>query len=198
MIRAASQFYQWKWLMGTSGNLSARLSDSTFLITASGKDKGDLTREDFLRCTLDGRPAHPTTSRPSAETLIHCALYAHFPDAGAVYHTHEPFAALCGARDAHTPGHTAFEGLEMIKGLGVWEQDARVHVPILTNWADLNHVARDVRALLRDHPRDALPALNLERHGAYVWGEDAFAAKRHMESLGYLFEQSWRWGQRAR
>lgn len=194
MIQAARQFYQWKWLMGTSGNLSVRISPKTFLITASGKDKGNLTPEDFLLCTLDGDPVHSTHLRPSAETLIHCELYTHFPNAGAVYHTHEPFAALCSARDARPQGHTEFKALEMIKGLGNWEQDARVRVPILDNWADLNRVAQDLRALLNARAVE-VPAVNLVRHGAYVWGEDAFAAKRHMESLGYLFEQSWRWGQ---
>lgn len=183
--------------MGTSGNLSVRLSEQTFLITASGKDKGHLTQGDFLTCDLQGNPTQPTTLRPSAETLIHCTIYARFPQAHAIYHTHEPFAALCGARDASPLGYTEFRGWEMIKGLGFWEQDARARVPVLDNWADLERVAQDVDALLSAPLEHMAPALNLERHGAYAWGDDPFAAKRHMESLGYLFEQSWRWGQHS-
>lgn len=63
-------------MVGTAGNLSTRMPDSSFWITASGKRKGQLSEKDFVRITLDGeileRP-HPD-SCPSAETSIHQAI----------------------------------------------------------------------------------------------------------------------------
>ena len=47
------------WFFGTSGNLSIRVTESptTFLVTASGKDKRKRTNEDFLLVDQHGIPA---------------------------------------------------------------------------------------------------------------------------------------------
>ena len=55
LIYAATNFYQKGWMVGTAGNLSARLSDGSFWITASGRPKGQLTSEDFVRVDLEGK-----------------------------------------------------------------------------------------------------------------------------------------------
>lgn len=196
MCAHARTFYEHGWLMGTSGNLSIRQSPSSFLITASGKDKGQLTPEDFLICDLEGQPTEPTPHKPSAETLLHCAIYERYPEAGAIYHTHDPFAALCSSRDAHT-GHTTVSDVEMIKGLNLWTQGASIQIPILPNPADLKLLSAHVRQHLEQRDHDAqwqIPCVNILRHGVYAWGKDAQEAKRHMESLAYLLHYSWQWG----
>ena len=40
LIAAAKHFYDRGWMVGTAGNLSARLPDGSFWITASGARKG--------------------------------------------------------------------------------------------------------------------------------------------------------------
>lgn len=186
MIADARAFYAFGWLLGTSGNLSVRLSADSFLITASGRDKGHLTPADFLVCGLDGQPLDAAeTRRPSAETALHCEIYDAFADAGAVYHVHEPYAALCSDRDA-AAGASVIEDVEMIKGLDIWDED-RVSIPIVENFRDIPQLARATRARLGGRA----PAVNILRHGFYAWGVDAFAAKRHVESLAYLYRYSW-------
>lgn len=193
MIRDARTFYQHGWLMGTSGNLSCRVSPETFLITASGKDKGALTDGDFLICDLEGKPTHETHHRPSAETLVHCEIYRRFAEVQSIYHVHDPFAALCSARD-EAEGHTAIRGVEMIKGLDIWEDDVEIHIPILPNPAHIPTLAKHVTDYLaRDHEAPSVPCVNILRHGVYAWGTSADAAKRHIETLGYLFHYSWQW-----
>ena len=54
LIAAASHFYQLGWMVGTAGNLSARISDGSFWITASGRHKGQLNSGDFVRVALNG------------------------------------------------------------------------------------------------------------------------------------------------
>jgi len=54
LIDAARYFYRQNWMVGTAGNLSARIADDSFWITASGKAKGELTTSDFVRVALDG------------------------------------------------------------------------------------------------------------------------------------------------
>ena len=55
LIDAARHFYSKDWMVGTAGNLSARLADGSFWITASGRSKGELTTNDFVRVALDGK-----------------------------------------------------------------------------------------------------------------------------------------------
>ncbi len=192
MIADARVFFQFGWLMGTSGNLSVRLSDDTFLITASGRHKGELCEDDFLLCDLSGQPAEATTLRPSAETLLHCAIYRARPEAQAIYHTHDPYAALCSDRDA-AAGHTTVRAVELIKGLNLWDDDATVHIPILPNPAHIPSLAEATATYVSALPREGwvMPCVNILRHGVYAWGGSAFEARRHMESLAYLFKYSW-------
>ncbi|MFM7713633.1 MAG: class II aldolase/adducin family protein, partial [Microcystis sp.] len=62
LVAAARRFYQLGWMLGTAGNLSAKVDDHSFWITASGKSKGKLKEEDFVRVALTGKVrelAHP-------------------------------------------------------------------------------------------------------------------------------------------
>jgi methylthioribulose-1-phosphate dehydratase len=197
MIRDARGFYEQGWLLGTSGNLSIKLDDDHFLITASGRDKGRLTPEDFLVCPVDGEPSEATpTLKPSAETSIHQAIYARVPEAGAVYHVHEPYSAFCSERDSYI-GATIMAGAEMIKGLGIWEENPRVRIPIFDNHFDVPQIAADINGHLADEAKRRVPGVNIRSHGYYAWGEDAFAAKRHVETFAYLFRYSWEMGNGA-
>ncbi len=199
MIRDARCFYEHGWLLGTSGNLSVRLADEAFLITASGRDKGRLTPEDFLACGLEAasEETQPEVGlRPSAETAIHRVIYRHLPDAGAVYHVHEPYSAFCSERDGYI-GATIMAGAEMIKGLGIWEDDPRVRIPIFENHADVGRIAAAIDEHLHDPHKRKVPGVNIRSHGIYAWGKDAFEAKRHVETFAYLFRYSWELGNGA-
>lgn len=198
MIRDARIFYEYGWLLGTSGNLSIRASSDAFLITASGRDKGDLAPADFLLRLVDAGDlaAQPgflpadLKLKPSAETSIHQAIYRRVPGAGAIYHVHELYSALCSQRDWER-GATEIAGVEMLKGLGLWEPDTSARLPIFENHAHVPDIAAEIDTFLRDPAAHKIPAVNIRGHGFYAWGEGAFAAKRHVETLAYLFRYSW-------
>src|SRR4028119_2467456 len=123
LIAAASHFYTQGWMVGTAGNLSARVPEGSFWITASGRNKGHLTPNDFIRIALDGtvlEQPHPD-ARPSAETSIHEAIYACFPKAQACYHVHSIEANLISRMSNHEG--LSLPAIEMLKGLGIWEED---------------------------------------------------------------------------
>src|SRR6185295_11712176 len=90
LATAARLFYERGWMMGTAGNLSLRLEDGSFWITASGKQKGRLQPEDFLCVAPGGEVVERgrEEDRPSAETSLHDAIYRLFPEAGACFHVH--------------------------------------------------------------------------------------------------------------
>ena len=90
IVQAARQLERSGLTHGTSGNVSARLG-SGFLITPTGIPPDALTAADVVRCDAAGAPA-PRQRVPSSEWRIHRDVYAARPDAGAVVHTHSPYA----------------------------------------------------------------------------------------------------------
>ncbi len=78
---------------GKSGNVSARFSDGRFdgfLITPSGMPYADTTPDDIVAMTADGEARG--VRLPSSEWRFHRDIYRARADAGAIVHTHAPFA----------------------------------------------------------------------------------------------------------
>ncbi|RAS73985.1 methylthioribulose 1-phosphate dehydratase [Priestia endophytica] len=170
------------WFFGTSGNLSIRVTESptTFLVTASGKDKRKRTNEDFLLVDQNGFPAEKTVLKPSAETVLHTAIYEK-TKARCVLHVHtvdnNVVSELYGDQ-----GKVVFTKQEIIKALGLWEEDAKVEIPIIPNFADLQKLG-DV---FKKHIKEDTGAVLIRNHGITVWGKTSFEAKRHLEAYEFL------------
>lgn len=91
---------------GTAGNLSVRCVEDGvdgYLITPTGMDYATLVPEDIVFLALDDRDAAQPRGRrkPSSEWRFHRDVYAARPEAGAIVHTHSPFAVslACLRRD---------------------------------------------------------------------------------------------------
>ncbi|MDQ6523805.1 class II aldolase/adducin family protein [Nocardioides sp. LHD-245] len=85
-------------LVGTAGNVSARVADRV-AITATGVALGACTADDVTVVSLDGEVIAGTLE-PTSELSLHLGVYADSP-AAAVVHTHAPFAtALACVLDA--------------------------------------------------------------------------------------------------
>jgi len=182
---SARDFHARGWMFGTSGNLSIATSTNPdrFVITASGRHKGELTTEDFVEIDLDsGEPAAANSPRPSAETRIHTEIYRR-TSAGAVYHVHQVEAAISSRLDA-AHGAVRWERLEMLKGIGLRSTDSAT-LPIVANDPDIPALADEVGRLIEDGLD--VPGVLIDRHGVYTWGADADAARRHIEIWAYLF-----------
>ena len=77
---------------GTSGNMSVYLRErDTMLITPTSVRYETLKAEDIVQMRLDGRVCG-AENRPSSEWRMHAAIYEHFPEVNAVFHTHSPYA----------------------------------------------------------------------------------------------------------
>ncbi|MBW7457011.1 methylthioribulose 1-phosphate dehydratase [Paenibacillus sepulcri] len=180
------------WFAGTSGNLSIRAgefaSDSfNFAITASGKDKSLSTPEDFLFVDQNGSPSETTRLKPSAETLIHCEIYK-LTGCGAIFHVHtvmnNVISELFWDRKS-----IPVDGVELIKAFNIWEEEAHIEIPIVSNFAHIPSIVPEITDRL--DPR--IPGIMLRKHGIYAWGANAFEAKRHLEAFEFLFEYVYRW-----
>ncbi len=180
------------WFPATSGNLSIRLGEPvksdafSFAITSSGRDKSVHSPQDYLIVNEQGKPVEDTSLKPSAETLIHCEIYR-LTGCGAIFHVHTVFNNLVSELFWEA-GHIPVQGVELIKAFNIWEDDARIEVPILPNYSDIPKIAELVEGRLNP----AVPGIMLRKHGIYAWGANAFEAKRHLEAFEFLFEYVYR------
>ncbi|WP_096154944.1 MULTISPECIES: methylthioribulose 1-phosphate dehydratase [Bacillus] len=171
------------WFFGTSGNLSIKVSKAplTFLVTASGKDKRKRTLDDFLLVDQHGQKIEDTDLKPSAETLLHTYIYQK-TKAGCVLHVHTVDNNVVSELYKQT-GKASFKGQEIIKALGIWEENAEVSIPIIRNHAHIPTLANEFSSFVKD---DA-GAVLIENHGITAWGKDAAEAKRILEAWEFLF-----------
>jgi len=152
------------WAMAGAGNYSVRLADGSFAITASGRHKGYLTPADVMRvdaagASLDGR-------KPSAETLLHMAVYRCRPEANAVLHTHSvQGVALSRAARREAIVLRGYEMAKALPGFATHEED--VTVPVFDNDQDMERVAPRVERVLSEAVQT--PLFILRGHGLYAW-----------------------------
>lgn len=187
LAATASGFQTRGWMLGTSGNLSAVVSQEPLRLamTPSGVDKGALLAEQILLIDEHGSIISDHIAKPSDESPLHIRIIKE-RGAGAVFHTHSIWSTILSDIYADA-GALTIEGYEMLKGLaGVRTHEHRESLPILENSQDMLALADDVSDQLRRR-KDAHAVL-LRRHGLYTWGKDVQEAKRHVEILEFLLE----------
>ena len=169
-------------MLGTSGNLSILIEEKPFqfLITVSGKDKGELTEDDFILVDEEGQPQGIAPTKPSAETLLHGAIYRH-TGAKAVFHVHTTNSTLLSMK---SKDNIVFSDLEMLKGLGFKTHDVKATIPVIENSQDMKYLA----TIAPSYINEEVPGLLLKGHGIYAWGNSPQETKRHVEIFEFLFE----------
>ena len=186
--RVGREFYAKGWSVGTSSNYSTVVQRDPLriLVTASGKDKGDLSCRDFVLLDERGEPTETGQPKSSAETLLHI-MAAQDTGVGAVLHTHSVWATVLSDLFL-SKGGLELTGYEMLKGLdGVRTHEHREWIPIFPNTQDMHSLAADVaRCNSSDQP--IAHAYLIHQHGLYTWGRDLGEARRHIEVLEFLFE----------
>lgn len=184
-----AMFWQRGWSVGTSSNYSVVVQRNPveLIVTASGMDKGRLTRADFVRVGPDGKPTSPGQPKSSAETMLHVML-ARRPDVGAVLHTHSIWGTLLSDLYGDAGG-LEISGYEMLKGLeGVKTHEHTEFVPVFPNTQDIAALAEEVEQRLFRAGAPPMHGFLIRRHGLYTWGRNLEEARRHIEIFEFLFE----------
>ncbi len=172
------------WCPATGGNMSVREDNQYCLITESGKDKGTLTSDDFLRVEIATNHA-PSGRRPSAETGLHTLIYQLFPEVGAVLHTHSVNSTVL-SRLERSDG-LVLQGYEMQKSLaGQHTHLDTVIIPIFDNSQDITALAAEIALWAQSHPLHY--GFLVRGHGLTCWGKTVAHARRHLEGLEFLFQ----------
>jgi L-fuculose-phosphate aldolase len=159
---------------GTAGNVSVRHGNG-FLVTPTGMDYDESQPEDIPFVGIDGRA--DGRRKPSSEWRFHRDIYAARPEAGAIIHTHAPFATALACRgEAIPPFHY------MIGRFG--GTDIRCADYATFGTQELSDAM--VEAL------DGRSACLMAHHGMVVFGKDLKQALALAVEFEALCEQYWR------
>ena len=190
LVELLGVFYAKGWVSGTGGGICGPADGGGLLLAPTGVHKERVRQNDFFTVNpADGQvertPDDPDL-RPSECNQIFC-LAARERGARSVVHSHALSAVLMGdlAADAD---HVAIRDLEMLKGIrGVANRDVHL-VPVVRNTPRESELVEQLEATLADPRFGGTFAIVVADHGAYIWGDDVWEAKRHTEVYHFLFE----------
>jgi L-fuculose-phosphate aldolase len=149
------------------GNLSARSTQGTILITASGFNKAEISSRSIVKVDGNGRQRTPKV-KPSTELPMHVAIYRRRPDVNAIVHAHPPFTTAFAAAQEELPENIL---PEVIVGLGKIPL-----APYATPSTD--EVGTSLASFLKNSD-----AILLANHGAVTVGKNIREAYFKMEKL---------------
>ena len=167
-MATAQRAYAHKLFAGTSGNLSARAPEDTFLITPSGTAYDTMQAQDIVRIDMRGN-ALSGALPPSSEWRLHASVYACCPEVMSVFQTHSPFATAFAVVGRPIP--------QILVEMGAFLGGDIPCVPFETpgTW-ELGEAAANAILLGRN-------ACLLESHGALAVGKDVAQAYLRAEYL---------------
>jgi L-fuculose-phosphate aldolase len=159
---------------GTAGNVSAR-TDGGFIVTPTGMGYARAVPDDMVFVAMDCVPHG--VCKPSSEWRFHRDIYGHRPEAGAIVHTHSPFATSLACLGLEIPPFHY-----MIARFG----GATVRC---ADYATFGTQALSDAMLKALEDRSACL---MAQHGMVVFGRDLDQALAHAVELEALCEQYWR------
>lgn len=166
----AKSIYDRGLTCGSSGNISARLSDGSLLVTPTGSamgflDPAQISHLDTDLCLLSGDP-------PTKETALHTAFYDTRAGTGAVVHLHSSHSVALSMLPDTDPDN-------ILPPLTAYSVMRLGRVKLLPFFMPGDPAMGDaVRGLAGKRS-----AVLLANHGPVVAGKDIFAATFAMEEL---------------
>lgn len=183
-------FYAKDWVSGTGGGICGPATEGALFVAPTGVHKERVEPEDLFTISIaDGSIlAEPHDGLQPSECAPIFRAIARERGALSTVHSHALSAVLAG--DLAEPGadHIEIAGLEMLKGLpGVGNTDTHL-VPVIGNTQRESDLTGAVEAALKDPRFTTARAIIVRDHGAYLFGEDPWEAKRHAEVYHFLFQ----------
>lgn len=173
LIRVCHRLYEQAYVAAYDGNVSIRLANGNILITAAGKNKGEITRDDLVEITPEGKRIRGA-GKPSTEHPMHLTIYRERTDIGAVVHAHPPLATAFAAARIPLPDSVL---PEVIVGLGPIPL-----APYATPSTD--EVGESVRPFLRRSKAILLANHGVVAFSGTVW--DAYYALEKVEQYARI------------
>lgn len=192
LVDLLGDFHRRGWVSGTGGGICGPSGDGGLLLAPSGVHKERVRADEFFTVDpTDGRVVREPDRddlRPSECNSIFCLTHRR-RGAWSVVHSHALSAVLAGDLAAVTADdHLVIRDLEMLKGIpDVTNTDVHL-VPVIRNTPREPELVSQLEDVFADPRFEAARAVVVRDHGAYIWGDDILAAKRHTEVYHFLFE----------
>jgi len=175
VLKACKELVDHKLIARTWGNISARISNTQFVITPSGRDYDTLTPEDIVIVDLNGNYEGDVT--PSSEKGVHAECYKLRPDVNFVIHTHQSFASALSVLGHDVKlGKRVSEDTKNLLGYRIVAAEYGRNAS--------KKLANAVNVALQDNPSSN--HVLMKYHGALCLGEDynmAFRVAYTLEAL---------------
>src|SRR5690625_2972774 len=153
---------------GNAGNISAKICEDRFLITASGTYMGNLASDDFAECILGGMTDNH--KKPSKEVPMHTAIYEERPDIQAVLHASPFYSTLIACSKVDIPSELFVESMYYLERI---ERVAYHHPGSKALGEGVREKAKDANILL------------LENHGVLVYDTSIQEARMALQTLEF-------------
>lgn len=167
LCETARLLYERGLVSGTDGNISARVSEDTMLITPSGVSKRELEPGLLILQKFDGTVVSGK-GKSSREAGLHAGIYCIRPEIGAVVHTHPAAAtafAVCGQT---LPDNCLVEVPAVIGRMGL-----AGYAP-----AGSEKLVEEVKAAVAEND-----VVFMQNHGVITCGKDLTAAFNKMDAV---------------
>lgn len=175
VIKAGMELLHSGLIARTWGNISARISDTQFVITPSGRAYEDLTPEQIVITNIEDC-SYEGDVKPSSEKWIHADAYRLRPDVNFVIHTHQNYASALSILGEPIVNIPEAQNMRQLLGPAV-----------PTAGYGLNgsrELSDNVTDAISSYPESS--ALLMANHGAECMGTDyqnAFAVAHALETI---------------
>lgn len=187
------------WIMSCDGNASARVDETTCMVTPSGVMVPDLDASKVVWVNIKSGKGLPDEDyKPTSEVALHTLIYQRRPDVGAIVHSHSIYAcALSCSRIPLPPSHYAV--CELLRDFDfssptggstakppITAEDAMVKCAPYYTYGTRKLAQVTAEALGKNH------AVFMASHGAIVTGSNMEEALYNCERLERECEIYWR------
>ena len=153
---------------GNAGNISARIDDKSYVITASGTFLGELADDDFVVCSLHEEAAGAGPKKPSKETPMHRAIYESRPEIQAVLHASPFYSTLAACSSLEIPAD--------------WFVETMYYLERIERVPYRHPGSRELGEAVREKAKRA-NILLLENHGVLVYDVSIREARMALQTL---------------
>lgn len=101
---------------GNSGNISARLTDDTFLISATGTYMENLALTDFAECGITNDNVFGER-KPSKEVPMHRGIYEARPETQVILHSSPFYSTMIACSDITPPSELYIESMYYLENI---------------------------------------------------------------------------------
>ncbi|GGB48145.1 class II aldolase/adducin family protein [Virgibacillus dakarensis] len=167
LIDTGNYLQQRRLAWGNSGNMSARYSEDSMIMTGSGTNMGDLTEDDFVRVNIDSQKWEGT-KWPSKEIPMHRSIYLSRSDANVIIHASPFWSTLIACSEQKIDSKLFIESMYYLQAI---------------SYVDYFHPGSTELGKGVARAGEEANVIFLKNHGVIVFDDSFEEAKMRIETL---------------